>query len=52
MLELAVGRYELISDGDAEGAADLVRRYRNEIGMLNRSRLDHELVAPYFQPAE
>jgi DNA-binding GntR family transcriptional regulator len=52
MLDLAVGRYELIKDGDAEGAAALVRRYRDEIGVLNRSRYDHELVAPYFQPAE
>jgi DNA-binding GntR family transcriptional regulator len=52
MLDLAVGRFEHIRDGDADGAADLVRRYRNEIGQLNRSRLDHELVAPYFQPPE
>ena len=52
MLELAVGRFEHIRDGDAEGAAEHVRQYRNTIGKLNRSRLDHELVAPYFQPAE
>jgi DNA-binding GntR family transcriptional regulator len=52
MLELAVGRFEHIRDGDAEGAADLVRRYRDEIGQLNRSRMDHPLVAPYFQPSE
>ena len=32
MLELAVGRYELIRDGDPDGAAALVRRYRDEIG--------------------
>jgi hypothetical protein len=51
-LELAVGRYELIRDGDPEGAADLVRRYRDQIGELNCSRFGHELVAPYFQPAE
>ena len=49
MLELAVGRYELIKEGDPEGAATLVRRYRDQIGELNRSRYDHELVAPYFQ---
>jgi DNA-binding GntR family transcriptional regulator len=52
MLDLAAGRFEHVRDGDPEGAADLVRRYRNEIGQLNRSRLDHELVAPYFQPPE
>jgi DNA-binding GntR family transcriptional regulator len=52
MLELAVGRYELIKGGDPEGAADLVRRYRDQIGALNSSRFDHELVAPYFQPPE
>jgi len=50
MLELAVGRYELIADGDAAGAAALVRRYRDRIGELNSSRFDHELVAPYFRP--
>ena len=26
--------------------------YRDQIGVLNSSRFDHELVAPYFQPAE
>lgn len=52
MLELAVGRYEHIRDGDAEGAARHVRRFRDEIGKLNRDRLTHELVAPYFGPAE
>ena len=52
MLDLAVGRFEHIRDGDAAGAADLVRRHRDAIGELNRSRLDHELVAPYFQPPE
>ena len=52
MLELAVGRFEHIRDGDAEGAAEHVRAYRNEIGKLNMSRLDHPLVAPYFQPQE
>jgi GntR family transcriptional regulator, rspAB operon transcriptional repressor len=52
MLELAVGRYELIRDGDPEGAAALVRRYRDQIGELNRSRFGHELVAPYFQAGE
>jgi DNA-binding GntR family transcriptional regulator len=48
MLELAVGRYELIREGDPAGAAALVRRCRDQIGELNRSRYDHELVAPYF----
>jgi DNA-binding GntR family transcriptional regulator len=52
MLELAVGRYELIKGGDPEGAAALVRRYRDQIGVLNSSRFGHELVAPYFQPPE
>ena len=52
MLDLAVGRFELIRDGDPEGAADLVRRYRDQIGVLNSSRFDHELVAPYFRPPE
>jgi DNA-binding GntR family transcriptional regulator len=52
MLELAVGRFERIRDGDADGAAEHVRKYRNTIGELNRSRLGHELVAPYFQPPE
>ena len=47
-----MGRYELIRDGDPEGAASLVRRYRDQIGVLNSSRFDHELVAPYFQPPE
>jgi len=50
MLELAVWRYELIRDGDPEGAADLVRHYRDQSGALNSSRFGHELVAPYFQP--
>jgi DNA-binding GntR family transcriptional regulator len=52
MLSLAVGRFELIQVGDADGAAELVRRYRDEIGTLNRSRLDHPLVAPYFTAHE
>ena len=52
MLSLAVGRFELIQAGDADGAAELVRRYRDEIGALNRSRLDHPLVAPYFTAPE
>jgi DNA-binding GntR family transcriptional regulator len=52
MLELAVGRFDFIRDGDAEGAAEHVRSYRNRIGKLNLSRLDHELVAPYFQPPD
>ncbi len=52
MLELAVGRYELIKEGDPVGAATLVRRYRDQIGELNRSRYDHELVAPYFADDE
>ncbi len=52
MLDLAVGRYELIRAADPEGAATLVRRYRDQIGELNRSRYDHELVAPYFQDDE
>jgi DNA-binding GntR family transcriptional regulator len=51
MLELAVGRYEHIKAGDAAGAAEHVRSYRDQIGQLNRSRLSHELVAPYFGPA-
>jgi DNA-binding GntR family transcriptional regulator len=50
MLELAVGRFERIRDGDAEGAAEHVRTYRDEIGKLNTARLDHELVAPFFRP--
>jgi DNA-binding GntR family transcriptional regulator len=50
MLELAVGRFEHIRERDADGAADHVRRCRHQIAELNRSRLDHELVAPYFQP--
>jgi DNA-binding GntR family transcriptional regulator len=52
MLELAVGRYEHIRDGDADGAAELVRHYRDAIGVLNVSRLDHELVAPFFGPVD
>jgi DNA-binding GntR family transcriptional regulator len=50
MLELSVGRYEYLKDGDPDGAVALVRRYRDEIGVLNASRLEHELVAPYFGP--
>ncbi len=50
MLALAVGRYEHIKDGDADAAAEHVRTYRDEIGRLNRSRLTHEMVAPYFGP--
>ncbi len=45
-----MGRYKLIRDGDPDGAAALVRRYRDQIGVLNSSRFSHELVAPYFQP--
>jgi DNA-binding GntR family transcriptional regulator len=52
MLELAVGRYEYIRDGDAEGAADLVRHCRDQIGALNRSRYNDNMVAPYFRPPE
>jgi DNA-binding GntR family transcriptional regulator len=52
MLELAVGRFERIRDGDPEGAAEHVRKYRDEIGKLNMARLDHELVAPYFRPRD
>jgi DNA-binding GntR family transcriptional regulator len=52
MLELAVGRFKHIRDGDAEGAAAWVRRYRDEIGVLNMARLEHELVAPFFGPTE
>ena len=50
MLELAVGRYERIKAGDAEGAAGHVRSCRDQIGQLNRSRLNHDLVAPFFGP--
>jgi DNA-binding GntR family transcriptional regulator len=50
MLELAVGRYERIKQGDADGAAKHVRRCRDEIGLLNVARLTHESVAPYFGP--
>jgi DNA-binding GntR family transcriptional regulator len=50
MLELAVGRYERIKAGDADGAAGHVRSCRDQIGQLNRSRLSHELVAPFFAP--
>jgi hypothetical protein len=49
MLELAAGRYKLIKGGNPEGAAELVRRYRDQVGVLNSSRFDHDLVAPYFQ---
>jgi DNA-binding GntR family transcriptional regulator len=52
MLELAVGRFERIRNGDAEGAAEHVRTCRDEIGKLNTARLDHELVAPYFRPPD
>jgi DNA-binding GntR family transcriptional regulator len=52
MLELAVGRFEHLRKGDAEAAAEHVRRYRDEIGNLNLSRLDHELVALYFRPVD
>jgi hypothetical protein len=52
MLELAVGRFEHIRDGDAEGAAAWVREYRDRIGVLNGARLEHELVAPFFGPTE
>jgi len=50
MLALAVGRYERIKARDPEGAAQHVRTYRDQIDKLNRSRLSHELVAPYFGP--
>jgi DNA-binding GntR family transcriptional regulator len=51
MLELAVGRYERIKDGDAQGAIEHVISYRDQIGRLNSSRLTDELVAPFFGPA-
>jgi DNA-binding GntR family transcriptional regulator len=51
MLELAVGRYERIKAGDAQGAIDHVVAYRDQIGRLNSSRLTDELVAPFFGPA-
>ena len=47
---LAVGRYERIKAGDADAAAGHVRSCRDQIGQLNRSRLRHELVAPFFAP--
>ena len=51
MLALAVGRYERIKDGDAQGAIEHVISYRDQIGQLNSSRVTDELVAPFFGPA-
>jgi DNA-binding GntR family transcriptional regulator len=48
MLELAVRRFELVAAGDAEGAVAAIVECRQKLGALNRSRITHELVAPYF----
>jgi len=48
MLDLAVTRYEAIKARDADTAVATIREHREEIGKLNFSRIDHELVAPYF----
>jgi len=52
MLELAVRRYEAVAEGDADGAVGAVLECREQIGALNQSRITHELVAPYFGPAD
>jgi DNA-binding GntR family transcriptional regulator len=50
MLDLAVSRYEAIKARDADTAVTTIREHRELIGKLNCSRIDHELVAPYFGP--
>lgn len=51
MLELAVGRFNAIAEGDADLAVRVVRGCRERITALNLSRTRHERVAPYFGPA-
>jgi DNA-binding GntR family transcriptional regulator len=48
MLELGVRRYEAVANGDANGAVEAVLECREQIGALNKSRISHELVKPYF----
>jgi hypothetical protein len=50
MLDLAVTRYDAIKARDADAAVTTIREHREMIGKLNFSRIDHELVAPYFGP--
>jgi DNA-binding GntR family transcriptional regulator len=50
MLDLAVTRYDAIKARDADAAVTTIREHRELIGKLNWSRIDHELVAPYFGP--
>jgi DNA-binding GntR family transcriptional regulator len=50
MLDLSVTRYDAIKARDADAAVTTIREHREMIGKLNFSRIDHELVAPYFGP--
>lgn len=52
MLDLSIARYECIKARDADAAVATIREHREQIGVLNVSRVDHELVAPYFNPPE
>jgi hypothetical protein len=38
--------------GHADAAVTAVLECREQIGALNQSRITHELVAPYFGPAD
>jgi len=49
-LALMVARFEGVRAHDAEAAAEAVLSMRESLHTLNVSRLDHPLVAPYFQP--
>lgn len=49
-LKLTVGRYEALRDGDADGAATLVRRYRAQLDEMSEARISDPRVAKYFRP--
>jgi DNA-binding GntR family transcriptional regulator len=48
MLELAVRRYEAVAERDAQTAVRAVVECRDRLTALNNARIEHELVAPYF----
>lgn len=48
-MKLTVGRYELLRDGDPDGAAVLVRRYRAELDEMAEARVSDPKVAQYFR---
>jgi hypothetical protein len=48
-MKLTVGRYELLRDGDPDGAAVLVRRLRAQLDEMAEGRVSDPKVAQYFR---